>query len=71
MDLYAGRLKAGTEAKHAFATGRLGWLQVARGSVTVNGQDLEEGDGAAIERLSNLSVVAKGDAEVLLFDMAR
>ena len=71
VDLYAGRLKAGTEAKHAFATGRLGWLQVARGSVTVNGQDLEEGDGAAIERLPNLSIVAKSDAEVLLFDMAR
>ena len=71
VDLYAGRLKAGPEVDHAFATGRLGWLQVARGSVTVNGQDLREGDGAAIERSPNLSIVAKGDAEILLFDMAR
>ena len=39
--------------------------------VDYNGQDLDEGDGAAIERLSDLSIAARSDAEVLLFDMAR
>lgn len=71
VDLYAGRLAAGSEVTHALAPGRLGWLQVARGNITVNGQDLDEGDGAAIERLSDLSIAARSDAEVLLFDMAR
>ncbi|SCM78262.1 putative Quercetin 2,3-dioxygenase [uncultured Pleomorphomonas sp.] len=71
VDLYAGRLKAGTEVAHAFASGRLGWLQVARGSVAVNGQTLGEGDGAAMERQASLSIVAGSDAEILLFDMAR
>lgn len=71
VDLYAARLKAGTKVEHAFAPGRLGWLQVARGSVTLNGQDLDEGDGAAIERQTDLSVTAGTDAEILLFDMGR
>ena len=71
VDLYAGRLKDGTEVGHAFAPGRLGWLQVAKGGVTLNGQDLDEGDGAAIERQAALTITARGDAEVLLFDMAR
>ncbi|PKR88158.1 quercetin 2,3-dioxygenase [Pleomorphomonas diazotrophica] len=71
VDLYAGRLTAGTEVDHSFAPGRLGWLQVARGSVKINGQDLGEGDGAAIERLPDLSISAQSDAEILLFDMAR
>jgi hypothetical protein len=71
VDLYAGRLTDGTEVAHTFASGRLGGLQVARGSVTVNGQELGEGDGAAIERQADLTVTARGDAEVLLFDMGR
>lgn len=71
VDLYAARLKAGTKVEHAFAPGRLGWLQVACGSVTLNGQDLDEGDGAAIERQTDLSVTAGTDAEILLFDMGR
>lgn len=71
VDLYAGRLTDGTEVGHAFAPGRLGWLQVAKGGVTLNGQDLDEGDGAAIERQAALTITARGDAEVLLFDMAR
>ncbi len=71
VDLYAGRLKAGTKVEHAFAPGRLGWLQVDRGGVTLNGQPLGEGDGAAIERQNSLSIVADDDAEILLFDMGR
>lgn len=67
-DLYASVLNGGA-VNHAFALGRIGWLQVARGSVTVDGQALGEGDGVAIRDVASLSI-SGDDAEVLLFDMA-
>jgi redox-sensitive bicupin YhaK (pirin superfamily) len=69
-DLYAARLKPGGRVSHAFKAGRLGWLQVARGSVTANGQALEEGDAVSLEGPGELAVEGKAAAEVLLFDMA-
>ena len=57
----------GKAVTHEFAQNRYGWLQVVRGDVTLNGQSLKAGDGAAI---SNERVVTiDGHGEVLLFDM--
>jgi quercetin 2,3-dioxygenase len=69
VDFYTARLSDGQSVEKAFAPGRLAWLQVAYGSVQVNDQVLEAGDGAAIAQESSLVVQANGDAEVLLFDM--
>lgn len=69
-NLYIARLAKGEEATHQFANGRHGWLQVARGSVSLNGAELKQGDGAAISRETNLRVSASDQAEVLLFDLA-
>ena len=45
------------------------WLQVARGSLTLNGERLGKGDGVAIEGGGEI-VLADGDgAEVLLFEL--
>jgi hypothetical protein len=38
-DLYASILKSGEDVLHEFAPGRLGWIQVARGNVSLNGSD--------------------------------
>jgi hypothetical protein len=43
---------------------------VAKGEVELNGKKLHEGDGAAISEEMKLTVKAKSDAEVLLFDLA-
>jgi redox-sensitive bicupin YhaK (pirin superfamily) len=51
-----------------FRPNRYGWLQVARGSITVNGQELSAGDGAAIEAEERLTIAGTGEA--LLFDLA-
>jgi len=68
-ELYVARLKPGARVRHLFKDGRLGWLQVARGSVEADGQRLEQGDGAALKGAGELALEGKGDAEVLLFDM--
>ena len=69
-DVYAGRLTAGDRVTHMLRDGRLGWLQVARGEVTLNGNGLAAGDGAAIEKETELVIESLTPAEVLLFDMA-
>jgi redox-sensitive bicupin YhaK (pirin superfamily) len=69
-ELYAGLLAPGERAHLDLKPGRHAWIQVARGTVTVNGQDLEAGDGAAVSDETALDVTASSDAEVLVFDLA-
>ena len=69
VDLYATILGKGEAVEHVIAEGRAGWVQVARGSVTINGETIEEGDGVAIEASGQLRLEGSGAAEVLLFDM--
>jgi hypothetical protein len=48
------------------------WVQVASGTVQLNGQDLVAGDGAAVEQESLVTLEATTNgSEVLLFDMAK
>ena len=69
-ELYATVLAPGEAVKHALKPERHAYVQVARGSVTLNGKDLETGDGAAISAEKSLELVGVKDAEVLLFDLA-
>jgi quercetin 2,3-dioxygenase len=71
VDLYATVLSAGESVSYEFASDRLGWAQVARGTVQLNGQLLNAGDGVAIVQESLIALQGKAqDTEVLLFDMA-
>ncbi len=68
--LYAARLEAGQSVTKEFSEGRKGWLQVARGSVVVNGTPLKEGDGLAIDGEKSVSIESARLGEVLLFDLS-
>jgi redox-sensitive bicupin YhaK (pirin superfamily) len=68
--LYASLLRPGEQVAHDFAPDRYGWLQVARGAVQVNGQQLSQGDGAALSQEAKVNIRASEDAEILLFDLA-
>jgi redox-sensitive bicupin YhaK (pirin superfamily) len=68
--LFAALLNAGEGVTHALAAGRKGWLQVVRGVVTMNGRELDTGDGAAVQGQDALTVTAKVDGtEILVFDL--
>jgi len=69
VDLYSSLLKDGDDVSLALRDGRRAWVQVARGSVQVNGEALEAGDGVALSNETALRVTAKSDTEVLIFDM--
>jgi redox-sensitive bicupin YhaK (pirin superfamily) len=70
VGLYAAVLAGGQSVTHTLQRGRRAWLQVVRGGVTLNGQALQPSDGAAVTQESRLEIAARGEAEVLLFDLA-
>jgi redox-sensitive bicupin YhaK (pirin superfamily) len=69
-ELFATVLGAGESVKHALKHERHAYVQVARGSVKLNGAQLETGDGAAISAEKSIDLTGVRDAEVLLFDLA-
>ena len=70
VDLYAAVLDKNSQVSHALQPNRHAWVQVARGSVLLNGLTLEKGDGAAVSDEAELVIESAEDAEFLLFDLA-
>jgi redox-sensitive bicupin YhaK (pirin superfamily) len=69
VDLYATLLGDGDSVSHSLAEGRKGWVQVAQGSVVLNDELLNAGDGVAVEGPATITLSGTSEAEVLLFDM--
>lgn len=67
--VYAALLDGEEAVSHEVEQGRVAWVQIARGTVAVNGQTLEAGDGAAIEAPGSLEFTDGKQGEILLFDM--
>jgi len=67
--LSAGLLAPSERTSYALADERIAWLHVARGRVTLNGQELGPGDGAAIQGEPELTLIGVEDAELVLWDM--
>jgi redox-sensitive bicupin YhaK (pirin superfamily) len=68
-ELLAAKLDAGCAVRHDFRLGN-GWLQVARGEVSVAGKTLQEGDGLQLEGEGSITIATEVGAEFLLFDLA-
>ena len=69
-DLYTALIKKGDRIEHPLADQRHAWVQVAEGAVSINGEDLKQGDGASISSEKKIEILAKEKAEVVLFDLA-
>ncbi len=70
--VFATILSGGQAVRHPLAAGRHAWIQVARGSATVNGTAVTAGDGVALseEREVAIAAAGEGEAELLVFDLA-
>ena len=68
-NVYAARLHGSQSFDVDVPEGRVGWVQVARGSLKVNDGELREGDGLAVTQSGTLSFTDGEDAEVLIFDL--
>ena len=67
--IYAGLFDEGEQAQLTLDPARKGYVQVLRGSVSVNGTPLQTGDAALLSAESTLVLDAAQDAEVLVFDL--
>ena len=67
--VYAGRFDGAQSGRLELGDKRYAYVHVARGSVTVNGVALTEGDGARIRDERVLTFTDGKDAEVLVFDL--
>jgi len=69
-DLWVGLIGPGDSRELRPRPGRHAWVHVARGSVSLNGTRLDEGDGASVIGEESLKLEGREPAEVLVFDMA-
>jgi redox-sensitive bicupin YhaK (pirin superfamily) len=70
VNIHAATLRGGDSVTFRPAPDRHVWVEVARGSVSLIGQALRQGDGAAASGEPELTIAAQDDAEIVLFDLA-
>ncbi|MEO1405545.1 MAG: pirin family protein [Pseudomonadota bacterium] len=71
VSVYAGLFDKDETASLKLADGRIAWVQVARGSITVSGERLEQGDAAKINTVADILFENGEDAEILVFDLPK
>jgi redox-sensitive bicupin YhaK (pirin superfamily) len=69
LDLWVTRISPGAHRRLELERHRNAWIQVTRGSVSVNGQLLREGDGAAARGDGTLEIAGGDASEVLAFSL--
>ncbi len=67
--VYAGLFDGDEEATLTLDDNRYAFIHLARGSLTVNGQRLNAGDGVRVRNEQTLHLAGGKQAEVLIFDM--
>ncbi len=68
--VYAGLLDGAESAALTLAPERLGYVHLARGAISLNGQRLQAGDGALLRDQATLALSDGSAAEVLVFDLS-
>jgi redox-sensitive bicupin YhaK (pirin superfamily) len=69
VSLFATLVNGNEEVSYTFAPNRIGYIHVARGTVTINGEVYHEGDAAKLSHETDVLLTNGQDAEVLLFDL--
>ncbi|MCU1290137.1 MAG: Pirin domain protein [Acidobacteria bacterium] len=70
VKLYSSLLKTGEQLSHELAANRHAWIQIVKGSIDLNGETLQAGDGAAVSDEKVLQIKSTADeTEFLLFDL--
>ncbi len=70
VNLYSSILAKDESVKHQLAENRYAWIQIVKGSLSLNDETLTQGDGAAVSDETSLKIKAlRDDTEFLLFDL--
>jgi redox-sensitive bicupin YhaK (pirin superfamily) len=68
-DIYLGHTRSETNIEHHTRGPRNIWIQLIKGSLTVFGETLAAGDGAAISNEQHIAIHTQQATDFLLFDM--
>lgn len=71
INMFVGRFNGNERGTFQTQKERIQWVQIARGTIDLNGKTLREGDGAAIMDEAHLDFDNAVNAEVILFDMPK
>jgi len=69
VDLYVARLKANADLHLGLRPTRRAWIQVVKGGVSVQREQLQTGDGVAVWDEADIEVVGRDDSEIMVFDL--
>ena len=67
--LYQLRLNAEQTASHSLGSDRIIYIHIVSGTVSVNGERLNEGDGATVKDIKVVDFVCAENSEALVFDL--
>jgi quercetin 2,3-dioxygenase len=70
IDLYISVLSANDLIEFEVLPDRFAWVQLAKGTATLNGESLREGDAVQINSPELLEITTESTAEILLFDLS-
>ena len=70
VDIFVALLEPGRQLEYATRADRHLWIQMVKGRLSVNGTDMEAGDGAALSDEKNVTFLAAENSEFLIFDLA-
>ena len=68
--IFLAKLDSGQQLSRELQHDRHAWLQILRGAVTVDGHNLNAGDGVAISEETILAIKSEDAGEIMLFDLA-
>ena len=68
-NVYAGLFDGGETAAFNLPQDRYAYVHVARGRLSINGEELSAGDGVRVRRAKQLRFERGSDAELILFDL--
>ncbi len=69
VNLFAAFLTSKNAMDYELTKNRKGWLQLIKGQIKLNNQELLEGDGMSIQN-ENIHIDCVNDAELLFFDLS-
>ncbi|MBA2651200.1 MAG: pirin family protein [Tatlockia sp.] len=70
VELFAGNFSKDETVDYSFKASHKGWLQLIKGELIINGQQLSAGDGASITEEKTISINCLENSEFLLFDLS-
>ena len=70
VNIYTSILSPAQKVEYSSKIYRYAWVQLISGSILLNTEQMNQGDGAAVTKEESLTFTARDESEFLLFDLA-